>query len=171
MDRGCNEIPRPLATSRAYLFDCTFDPGTFTSADVTPADHPWERLPETHFEDWDVNDTIAAILRWCPRCCWLALSTDFYGPLFSVARYLRMSHATLHRLLGDADGGWGNCIDWDGCVKYPSTGTQRLPDYVVGGRGSLSVSWIYINVPGRDLPGNRAPGSCHRDVVRMPSLL
>jgi len=105
-------------------------------------------LPESDFDDYDVNDLLVDIVKLCPRHCWLAVSTERYGPLFTLARYLRMPFPVLKRVLGDE---WGHYIDMGNLAQRAGCGNS------LGSRGQNHV-WLWIDPTGAK--AYERPGEC-----------
>jgi len=94
--------------------------------------------PASDFDDYDVNDLLADIVKLCPRHCWLAVSTERYGPLFTLARYLRMPFAVLKRVLGDR---WGCHVAWGNLAHGAGNGNSL-------GHGGQTYVWLWIDPTG-----------------------
>ena len=85
--------------------------------------------------DIDVNEVISLIFTKCPRFVWLALNTDFYGSVFTLATYVGLSIGQLEEVLAPR---WGSYVKWDGLLqKAGNQNSLRMPngDYVV---------WVFV---------------------------
>ena len=100
--------------------------------------------------DWEVNDIVKLIIKWCPRRRWCCLNSEHFGPLFSVSALIDVPMADIERLLDAPEVSWLNWLNRQGnkWLHRPSKKRSFQDKAIVESTINKCVVLLYIDTHG-----------------------